>query len=184
MIGLPATGWLLGVAALGAGAAVVAAAVAYRRRRRGLEYLLRRISWEQLRDVFIPDEVDGEIHLDLALLTPRGILVLEVRRAAGTLFWGAQLDRWTVLDGARRQLLDNPLPGMQARRHAVHAIAPRVPVDGRVLLLGPVEISGERPPGVVLQEDLVTEFPARGKQPPPTVLREAWDALAAAARPM
>jgi hypothetical protein len=98
------------------------------------------------------------------------------------LFWGPQLDRWTVLDGARRQLLDNPLPGMRARRHAVHAIAPKVPVDGRVLLLGPVEISGERPPGVVLQEDLVTEFPARGKQPPPTDLREAWGALTAAAR--
>lgn len=182
MNGLPAAGWLLGAVALGA--MVVAAAVAYRRRRRGLEYLLRRISWQQLRDVVIPDEVDGEIHLDLALLTPRGILVLEVRHAAGTLFWGPQLDRWTVLDGARRQLLDNPLPGMRARRHAVHAITPRVPVDGRVLLLGPVEISGERPPGVVLQEDLVTEFPARGKQPPPTVLREAWDALAAAARPI
>jgi hypothetical protein len=182
MNGLPAAGWLLGAVALGVLA--VAAVVAFRRRRRGLDYLLRRISWQQLRDVVIPDEVDGEIHLDLALLTPRGILVLEVRRAAGTLFWGPQLDRWTVLDGARRQLLDNPLPGMRARRHAVHAITPRVPVDGRVLLLGPVEISGERPPGVVLQEDLVTEFPARGKQPPPTLLREAWDALAAAARPI
>jgi len=182
MNGLPAAGWLLGAVALVVLA--VAVAVAYRRRRRGLDYLLRRISWQQLRDVVIPDEVDGEIHLDLALLMLWGILVLEVRRATGTLFWGPQLDRWTVLDGARRQLLDNPLPGMRARRHAVHAITPRVPVDGRVLLLGPVEISGERPPGVVLQEDLVTEFPARGKQPPPSLLREAWDALVAAARPI
>jgi hypothetical protein len=134
--------------------------------------------------VVIPDDVDGEIHLDLALLTPRGILVLEIRRAAGTLFWGEQLERWTVLDGARRKVIDNPLPGMRARRHAVHALAPRVPVDGRVLFIGPVQISGDNPPGVVLQSELLAEFPARGRTPPPDALREAWDALRAASRPI
>jgi hypothetical protein len=173
-------------AGLGAVAAVLLAVglVAYLRRRQGLEYLLRKIAWQQLTDVVIPDDVDGEIHLDLALLTPRGILVLEIRRAAGTLFWGEQLERWTVLDGARRKVIDNPLPGMRARRHAVHALAPRVPVDGRVLFVGPVQISGDNPPGVVLQSELLAEFPARGRTRPPDALREAWDALRAAARPV
>jgi len=154
------------------------------RRRRTLGRLLQKISWEQLADVIIPDDIDGEIHLDLALLTPRGILVLEVRRASGTLFWGDQLDSWTVLDGSRRSVIPNPLPGMRARRHAVHALAPRVPVDGRVLLLGPVTISGETPPGVMLAEELVTAFPARGKESPPPALREAWAELKAKARPI
>jgi hypothetical protein len=180
---MPST-WL--AAGLGALAAVLLAVglVVYLRRRQSLEYLLRKIAWTQLTDVVIPDDVDGEIHLDLALLTPRGILVLEIRRAAGTLFWGEQLERWTVLDGARRKVIDNPLPGMRARRHAVHALAPRVPVDGRVLFIGPVQISGDNPPGVVLQSELLAEFPARGRTPPPDALREAWDALRAASRPI
>jgi hypothetical protein len=180
---MPST-WL--AAGLGALAAVLLAVglVVYLRRRQSLEYLLRKIAWKQLTDVVIPDDVDGEIHLDLALLTPRGILVLEIRRAAGTLFWGEQLERWTVLDGARRKVIDNPLPGMRARRHAVHALAPRVPVDGRVLFIGPVQISGDNPPGVVLQSELLAEFPARGRTPPPDALREAWDALRAASRPI
>lgn len=178
------TAWLAG--GLGAFAAVLLAVglVIYLRRRQSLEHLLRKIAWQQLKDVVIPDDVDGEIHLDLALLTPRGILVLEIRRAAGMLFWGEQLERWTVLDGARRKVIDNPLPGMRARRHAVHALTPRVPVDGRVLLLGPVQISGENPPGVVLQSELLTEFPARGRAPPPEALRDAWEALRAASRPI
>lgn len=178
------TTWLAG--GLGALAAVLLAVglVVYLRHRQSLDYLLRKIAWQQLKDVVIPDDVDGEIHLDLALLTPRGILVLEIRRATGTLFWGEQLERWTVLDGARRKVIDNPLPGMRARRHAVHALTPRVPVDGRVLLVGPVQISGENPPGVVLQSELLAEFPARGRTPPPDSLREAWATLRAASRPI
>ena len=176
--------WLTGAAALAA-LVLLGVLLAWRkRRRRSLDYLLRRISWERLEDVVIPDDVDGEIHLDLALLTPRGILVLEVRRLTGTLFWGDQLESWTVLDGVRRTVLRNPLPGMQARRHAVHALAPRVPVDGRVLMFGPVEISGGTPPGVLLAEDLVTAFPARGRQGPGAELRAAWEALKAASRPV
>lgn len=176
----PMAPWLLG-----AGAAVLllalAAALLARHRRQRLARLLRKIAWEQLRDVVVPDEVDGEIHVDLALLTQHGILVLEVRRAAGTLFWGEQLDRWTVLDGVRRKVIDNPMPGLRARRHAVHALVPTVPVAGRVLLVGPVEIAGGRPPGVLLQDDLLAEFPPCAGRPPPQ-LAGAWATLKAAGR--
>jgi len=179
---LPA-GWLIGAAAAGS-LLIIGVLIVWLRRRKSLESLLRRIAWERLADVVIPDDVDGEIHLDLALLTPRGILVLDVRYVAGTLFWGDQLESWTVLDGARRTVLQNPLPGLRARRHAVSALAPGVPVDGRILLVGAIQIAGERPPGVLVLEDLVTEYPARGRQPRPAVLREAWTALKSAARPL
>lgn len=177
-------GWLIGGATVACGLLLAVVAIVYRRRRRTLRALLRRIAWEQLQDVVIPDEVDGEIHLDLALLTPRGILVLEVRHVSGTLFWGDQLEHWTVLDGPRRTVLQNPLPGMNARRQAVHALVPQAPVEGRVLLVGRIEIAGEPPPGVVTLEGLVTEIPARGRQPVPPGLGQAWARLKAAARPI
>lgn len=174
--------WLVagGIAVL---AALLLGLVALRRRRSGLAHLLRRISWQRLEDVIIPDDVDGEIHLDLALLTDRGILLLEVRQASGTLFWGEQLEQWTVLDGARRTVLRNPLPALRARRHAVQALAPHVPVDARLLLAGPVQISGGTPPGLMLREELLIAFPARGKQRPAPALQQAWDALKSASRP-
>jgi hypothetical protein len=177
------TPWLIGGAAFAGGALLALLANISLRRRRSLRHKLRRIAWEQLADVVIPDDLDGEIHLDLALLTPLGILVLEVRHLSGTLFWGEQLDSWTVLDGKRRKVIPNPLPGIQARRHAVQALAPAAPVDAVLLLVGPVEIAGDIPPGVVRPEDLVTGIPARGKKPPPPDLREAWTVLKRSARP-
>jgi len=155
----------------------------YRRRDR-LDLMLRKIAWDRLTDVLIPDDVDGQIHLDLALLTTKGILVLEVRRATGTLFWGDQLEHWTLLDGRRRGQIRNPLPGLLAKRHAVHALTPRVPVSGRVLLLGDVTISGATPPGVVSAEELLAEFPPHGRQPVPEALQAAWAELSAQAQPL
>ena len=174
---LPAAGAFLGLLALGA-------AWAWYRRRDRLDLILRKIAWRRLADVVIPDDVDGEIHLDLVLLTAKGILVLEVRRATGTLFWGDQLEYWTLLDGRRRTRIRNPLPGLQAKRHAVHALAPRVPVSGRVLLLGTVSISGATPPGVVSAEQLLDEFPPHGRKPVPEALQSAWADLSARARPL
>lgn len=176
--------WLFGMAAALALGTAAWGGVWFLRRRKELDYQLRKIAWARLADVVIPDEFDGEIHLDLALLTPRGILVLEVRNAAGTLFWGDQLEHWTLLDGVRRKVIPNPLPGLQARRHAVHALAPRVPVDGRILLAGPVTVSGRTPPGVVLVEELLEAFPAAGKGGPPPELAEAWAGLVQQARPL
>ena len=173
--------WLLGLFLVAS--ALLVAGWLWRSRRPSLDRILRRIAWERIEDVVIPDEIEGEIHLDLVLLTPRGILVLETHHASGTLFWGEQLDQWTILDGARRKTLRNPLPGLRERRHAVHALVPRIPVDARVLFAGDVTISGDTPPGVLLQEDLVTEFPARGREPPAPALRAAWTTLSAAARP-
>ncbi len=154
------------------------------RRRDQLDQMLRKIAWDRLTDVLIPDDVDGQIHLDLVLLTTNGILVLEVRRATGTLFWGDQLEHWTLLDGRRRGQIRNPLPGLLAKRHAVHALAPRVPVSGRVLLLGAVTISGATPPGVVTAEELLAEFPPHGRQPVPEALQAAWAELSAQAQPL
>ena len=154
-----------------------------RRRRHELEQLLRKMAWDRIEDVIIPDEVDGEIQLDLVLLVTGGILVLEVRRVAGTLFWGDQLENWTLLDGPRRTVLRNPLPALSARIHAVEALAPTAPVEGRVLLAGPVTISGGAPPGVLLPDELFAEVPSKGKQRPPPELQAAWKALKQAARP-
>jgi hypothetical protein len=175
--------WLVGAAALAGGALVGLLVTLVARRRRSPWARLRRVAWDQIADVVIPDDVDGEIHLDLALLTPLGILVLEIRHLSGTLFWGDQLDSWTVLDGKRRKVIPNPLPGIQARRLAVQALAPGAPVEGVLLLIGPVEIAGDIPPGVVRPEELVMRIPACGRKPPPTELGEAWAQLKRAARP-
>ena len=172
-------------AAAGAGVAVagLVGALWWRGcRRRRLKTTLRRISWSRLSDIVLPDDVDGEIHLDLLLLTPAGLVVLDVRQLAGRVYWGERLDHWTAMDGPRRTLLPNPLPGLAARRHAIRALVPDVAIEAFVLLVGDVSYVGDPPPEALTVEDLATRFPARGRGRPPPELAAAWAVLRKAAR--
>lgn len=173
--------WLAGAAAGGL-LAGIAGVLLWRRRRPRLATTVRRIAWSRLADVVIPDDVDGEIHLDLLLLTPAGLVVLDVRRVAGRVYWGERLENWTAMDGPRRALLPNPLPGLAARRHAVRALAPGIAVEAFVLLVGDVSYVGDPPPEALTVDDLATRFPARGKGRPPPELANAWAALRKVAR--
>ena len=59
-------------------------------RRRGasqrrLEQALKLVSMRNMSDFVIPDGMGGQIHIDRLLLTPRGLLVLDVKRIKGVI---------------------------------------------------------------------------------------------------
>lgn len=173
--------WLLaGLAA--AGTVLVAVVVLIvRRRRRSVEATLKRLSWKKLVDFTIPDDVDEQIHVDLLLMSPAGLVVLDVRRIEGTVFAGENLDGWTALHGRGRTVVANPLPGLRARLHALRALVPDIPVKGYVLVLGEVSFSGPAPERVVTPVQLESVLPARTGAPS-EALKAAWEAVEAAAR--
>jgi hypothetical protein len=105
-------------------------------RRTAMHRLVRRTlescTLEVLRHAVIPDGVDGHIHLDHLLLTPRGLIVLDVRDVRGAVFGAEKMDDWAVLDGRRRHLFKNPLGPLHDRLVAVRALAGEVEVHGRI----------------------------------------------------
>lgn len=159
--------------------------------------VLRRISTERIEDVVIPDGVDGEIHLEHLLLTPKGLLVLELRNAAGALFAGERLDEWRVMDGGRRFTFRNPLPSLEARVRSVGLLAAGVPVIGRVAIVGNVRFAGGRPDHVTTLSELAYEFtmPAddreseagpgesSGGKPATETMADAWKRIVTIASP-
>lgn len=159
----------------------VVVAVALRRRRRSLSWLLTRLSRKRLADFMLPDDVDGEIHIDFLLMTPGGLVVLDVRRMAGTVFAAEGLDGWTALHKRGRTVVKNPLPGLRARVHAVQAVAAQVPVTGYVLILGDARFSGLVPDRVITPAQLEAGLPP-GEPVPEQALQQAWEAIGAAAR--
>ncbi len=188
---------LIGIATLAVVGALLAwgAWAAWRRFYGSTWMVLRRIGRERLTDVVIPDGVDGEIHLEHLVLTDRGILVLELRNAAGALFAGERLDEWRVIDGARRFTFRNPLPPLEARVRSVALLADGAPVVGRVAIIGQVSFAGGRPDRVTTLSELADEFTTpmgadeagsdegqrerSGKQG----LAQGWQRIVAAARP-
>ncbi len=139
--------------------------VAVRRRGQpGLEEALGRVSLDLIRDVVIPDGMDGEIHLEVLALTARGLLVVDIKDVRGSVFVGERLNDWKVIDGIQRYSFPNPLDSLSERVAAVRHNALDIPCEG-VVLFGPnAVISGTPPAGVCLPDDLVVRFAKPGER--------------------
>lgn len=148
-----------------------------RRHERALRSAIRRISHDTLVERVIPDGLDGEIQIDLVALTAKGLLVLEVRRAHGTVYGATSLDQWTALTPTSRMAFDNPLVLMNQRVIALRGLfGDDVPVDGRVVLVGQVQLGADLPSTVVTPQGLVDEFGAQGPNSG-SVYTAQWETL-------
>ena len=122
--GLPAAG-MIAVAVAG-----LYALASYRRfrARRRLIATVKRVGYETLMNVMVPDGMDGYYHLDFLLLTQRGILILDLRKVGGNVFGGDQMSEWAVMTRNRRYSFGNPQQALYDRLAAVKLLAGDVPV--------------------------------------------------------
>ena len=157
--------WALAVAALVLVLIAVLIVARLRRRRQpGIEEALARVGLDSVRDVVIPDGMDGEIHLEVLVLTAKGLLVLDIKDVRGSVFLGERLNDWKVIDGIQRYSFPNPLNSLSERVAAVRYNVADIPCEG-IVLFGPnAVISGTPPAGVCLPDDLVERFPQPGER--------------------
>lgn len=166
--------------------AIVAAILVWHRRRQ-LGPRLRRLlvlhSDARVRDVVIPDGLDGHIHIDNVLRTKAGFVVVDVVRANGPVFGGDRIDEWTVMGRGRGHKFRNPLAANNARVLAVRSLVPGVPTYGLVVLLGDVTFPKGIPPQTVTLDTLSAALNALPPLPQTTAVNvdEAWFGLAASA---
>ncbi|HSN70717.1 MAG TPA: NERD domain-containing protein, partial [Steroidobacteraceae bacterium] len=149
--------WVLPVLA-GAAALVILALVVrwYRRRhaRQAIDRRLDAIAYDVLKNVLIPNGMGGQIHVNYLLLTPRGVLVVDVLDVPGAIFAGDQMLEWTAIDRHRRYSFPNPQGPLFDRVAAVRAIVADLPVEGRVLFTERGEFPKGRPRWVLRVDDL------------------------------
>ena len=130
-----------------------------RRRRAGtVEQQLRGASFDLLANFLIPDGNDGEILVEYALLTPRGVMILEVKDVEGHVFGSDAMQDWTVISNKRRYTFTNPQAGLYDRIAAVKRLLPEIPVKGFIAFSSRAEFSKGRPAGVIILEDLLDEL--------------------------
>ena len=95
------------------------------------------VSVDLVRNVLVPDGGGSTLHLDYLLLTPQGLIILDLRDITGNVFGSDAMTEWTVMDDARRFTFANPQNGLYDRIAAVKAIVgdagAQVPVEGRVV---------------------------------------------------
>ena len=149
------------------GAALLIGALVYvwrweqRRRMRVARTLaVTSCGFEHLRDVLVPDGQGAALHVDFLLLTARGIIVIDLRDVAGNIFGGDQMSEWTVMHRAQRYTFANPQPGLYDRIAAVRALAPGLPVEGRIVFTARGRFPKGLPRHTLMLDSLPSDFPA------------------------
>ena len=146
-----------------AAAAVVALLIGwliYRRRISAdrLQRVLDEISYDRVDGILIPNGDDGEIQIDHMLLTARGLLIVDIKDVAGTVFGSDKMEKWTVISNKHRFTFSNPLPALYDRVAAVRHIVRQVPVEGRVIFLDEAEFTKGVPDLVASIDQLHADF--------------------------
>lgn len=178
------------IAGLTVGTLAVAGAVggwAWRRHRarRSLDRRLRELARAVLNDFVLPDGNGGEILVHYALLTPRGIVVLDIKDVDGNVFGSEGMQDWTVIARERRYTFVNPQPGLWDRVAAIKRIVPEdMPVSGVIAFTGRARFAKGRPQGVVMLEEWLAELSAAKEQPAAAADDHlaCWDRLREAAQ--
>lgn len=132
----------------------------YRRNRDGnrMKRILGEIGHDRIDGLVIPNGDDGEIQIDHLLLTSQGLLIVDIKDVAGTVFGGDKLKEWTVISKERRYTFSNPQEALYDRIAAVGHIVRQVPVAGRILFLDGAEFPKGIPSLVSNLDELLEEF--------------------------
>jgi hypothetical protein len=129
-----------------------------RRAARSIPARLQQVSDGMLAGVLIPNADAGQIHLEYALLTRQGIVVVDIRDVSGNVFGSETMHDWTVLTGKQRFTFANPLPVLYDRVAAVKRLLPEVPVRGCVAFTARARFGKGVPPNVVMLDHLFEEL--------------------------
>jgi hypothetical protein len=130
-----------------------------RRARAARAAAVTRCGVEYLCDVLVPDGQGSALHVDFLLLTGRGVVVIDLRDVAGNIFGGDQMSEWTVMQRAHRFTFVNPHTGLYDRIAAVRALAPELPVEGRIVFTPRGHFPKGLPRHTLMLESLPAEFP-------------------------
>lgn len=138
----------------------------YRKRQARARTMLgvfREIGFDRINDLVIPNGDDGEILIDYLLLTPQGLLIVDVKDADGAVFGSDKMQDWTVIGSDRRYTFSNPQPALYDRIAAVRHIVRQVPVAGRILFSEGADFTKGVPGLVCKLEDLLEQFGEKNK---------------------
>jgi hypothetical protein len=139
---------------------VLLSAWLFLRRRRGpeIKQALEAVSIERLQNVLLPDGMGGHIQVEHLLLTGQGLVVIDAKSFAGTIFASERMEEWTVIGKQGRFTFPNPLGTLYDRVAALRQLVRDVPVAGHVLFAGSADFSKGRPRDVLSATELVERY--------------------------
>lgn len=140
---------------------------------------VRKLGVAALRNIVIPDGMDGRVLIENIILTPAGIYILPIKRYYGIIFAAENIDSWTQVVGKRSYKFPNPLPELETYIMAVRNLLPAIDVTGCILVTREAEFPKGKPKRIIpVAEAAASLGITRGEVP--AQLRVAWENLKAA----
>ncbi len=176
--------WLVTVIAVVIAVAVtILVPILMRRYRRDAEQrrvakIIKALNITALKNVAFPDGMDSYVFIDYLLLTPAGIVVLDLQDYNGFIFGGPNIDQWTQMVRQRGYKFENPLHQNAWRVQIIRSLVEDAPLIGKVVFSSVSQFPKGIPDGVVhvstLSEDLAQLVDNKAM---PEIVRKAWDKL-------
>ena len=141
---------------------------------------VRRIGVAVIRNIALPDGMDGKVSIENIVLTAGGIYILPIKRYCGIIFAADNIETWTQVVGKRSYKFPNPLTELDTYVMAVRNLLPEVKVEGRILVTSDASFPKGKPDRVIPVATIAEELTV-DKGEVSTQLRDAWDKLKATA---
>ena len=129
-----------------------------RRAARNAERQLCAAAIDYLAGFVIPDGDDGEIHIEYALMTHRGIIIVDIKDVDGNVFGSNSMQDWTVISDKRRFTFSNPQYALYDRLAAIRRFVSGVPVTGYIAFMNRSQFNKGKPTDVIMLDALISEL--------------------------
>lgn len=134
---------------------------------------LIRLGFPSRHDVILHAPDGGLTQVDHVALTARGLLAIETKNYAGSVFGGALERNWVQVLGSARNRFQNPL-WQNARHVAALAAHLRCGVEGLVVFAGTARFPERLPPGVTTLAALPAHLAGMGQPSPGAIEGPVW----------
>jgi len=146
-----------------------------------LHALVDKLGRASLRNVFVPDDMGGDLYIEQLLLRDDGLLLVNVKSFRGNIFAADQIELWTQVLGHHSYKFQNPLHQQESDLQALKVLIPKVKLDGLVVFARGCRFPKGKPDKVV-DYDLLKNIKPPAEQVLPAV-QDAWEQLRKIAAP-
>ena len=145
--------------------------------------IIRKISKYYMKNVVIPDAVEGSSFIDWLVLTPRGILIISQKPYKGMIFGAENISHWTQVVDRRSYTFDNPLRQLEVDLVTIKSLIPNIPVKGYVVFDRDSFFPKGKPKIVLTLNEIKQNISVFREGVISSELLEAWEKLSSQLKP-
>ena len=144
-----------------------------------LQKLIDRSGVQHLKNIQLPDGVDGTLYIEHLVLRSDTILLLTVKQYRGNIFAADNIEQWTQVVKNHSYKFPNPLYQMETDLQSLRAAYPKTNITGLVVFTGDCSFPKGKPEQVYNMDELRRLAEKQQGSAPSDKLLQCWQEIMA-----